>query len=164
MTEKILQQSFVSQFRVMYPAYQLILSLSGTALHGTAQQRSQTVAQWKREGFETGIADLTILAPHGVSIHLELKKPGKGVQSKEQKAMQAKLESLGHHYYLVDNLPDMWQAIANHTTTTDRLASFNQLFQQFSGETALSQPFLFYTSGTSIESIKSDFRPLYHLE
>jgi len=164
-SEESLQNSFVQQFNLMYSDYLVILSLSGISLNGSPKERAMVMQSAKKAGLINGIADLQLVLPHGVTLNLEFKRPdGKGVQSDSQKLMESSLHKLGHTYFIVDSIDLAFKLIANHTEYTDRNFAFNQLFQQFSGETALSQPFMFYTTGTSIESIKSDFRPLYHLE
>ena len=101
-TEAILQQTFVHMFRTLYPDLILNLSLNGISLNGlSALNKAQVIAQAKREGMETGIQDLTIYLPEGKVLNLEFKRPNGGVQSEDQKKVEAKLLALGHNYYLV---------------------------------------------------------------
>ena len=101
-TEAILQQTFVHMFRTLYPDLILNLSLNGISLNGlSALNKAQVIAQAKREGMETGIQDLTIYLPEGKVLNLEFKRPNGGVQSEDQKKVEAKLLALGHNYHLV---------------------------------------------------------------
>ena len=94
-TEAILQQTFVHMFRTLYPDLILNLSLNGISLNGlSALNKAQVIAQAKREGMETGIPDLTIYLPEGKVLNLEFKRPNGGVQSEDQKKVEAKLLAL----------------------------------------------------------------------
>ena len=162
MTERILHSTFVSIFRSIYPNFQLILSLSGTSLAGSAKQKSLTINEWKQQGWERGLPDLTIALPRSVTIHLELKRPGGGKQSTEQVAVQAKLTRLGHHYYVVDDIMDMFAIIADHTNPADRQFEFTQFTASLS-HPVLTTEFLYFPVGTLTQSVLDAIRPYYHL-
>ena len=85
-------------------------SPNGSKLHGTKEQRERTGARLKRSGTRAGYPDLVLYAGDGRVGHLELKAPG-GAQSKSQKAVQADLEALGHHYAIVTHTDDVAAAL-----------------------------------------------------
>lgn len=128
MSEAVLQQTFVAMFRFMYPDLVLNLSLNGISLNGlSTQQKSQLIAECRKQGLENGIQDLSIYLPNGLILNLEFKRPNGGVQSPEQKLIQSKLLALGHNYHLVRDLESIFQLIADHTTTQYRLDYFSKL-------------------------------------
>lgn len=163
-SERILQQSFVGMFRAMYPDWQLILSLSGTALFGTAKQKAMTIDEWKLQGWERGLPDLTICLPKSVTVHFELKKPGKlNDQSPEQVGMQHKLTNLDHHYYVLDDVVDMFAILAQHTDMGARRTAFEQFTATLSQPT-LSELFLYFPEGTPTADVLDAVKPYYHIK
>ena len=122
-TEAILQQTFVHMFRTLYPDLILNLSLNGISLNGlSALNKAQVIAQAKREGMETGIQDLTIYLPEGKVLNLEFKRPNGGVQSEDQKKVEAKLLALGHNYQLVRSIEQVFDLISLTTSVEFRIS------------------------------------------
>lgn len=161
-SESQLQCTVVQLLRTLYPDILPILSLSGTALYGTTKQRSSTIAQWKKEGWQAGLPDLSLAIHGGESIHLELKHPnGKGKQSLEQLAVQQQLINLGHNYYLVNSISQVMSIIAEHTLSSHREHCFNQLTSGLTDP--LSEQFLHFSSGTPLSEVNSLLRTYYHL-
>lgn len=160
--EATLQRSFVGMFRAFYPSSQLILSLSGTALFGTPKQKQLTINDWKSQGWERGLPDLTICLPGSVTVHFELKRPGKlNDQSTEQVDMQHKLTNLGHHYYVLDDCTNMFSTIADHTQLNYRQECFQQLTDSL--PTTLVEPFLYFPVGTPRDDVLNAVKPYYCL-
>lgn len=160
--EATLQRSFVGMFRVFYPSSQLILSLSGTALFGTPKQKQLTINDWKSQGWERGLPDLTICLPGSVTVHFELKRPGKlNDQSEEQVDMQAKLTKLGHHYYVLDDCTNMFRIIADHTELNYRQECFQQLTDSLPDQ--LTELFLYFPVGTPKQLVLEAVEPYYFL-
>jgi len=161
-SERALQQTFVSMFRAFYPKFQLILSLSGTNLNGTTAQKAMIIKDWISQGWQKGLPDITICIPNSVTIHLELKKPGSGVQSTEQMEVQARLTKLGHHYYLVDDVSDMFTIIAEHTLLADRKQAFAMFLMELSQPKIIEQFFMF-PIGTDTNIVMESIKPYFHL-
>ena len=160
--EATLQRAFVGMFRQFYPSSQLILSLSGTALFGTPKQKKLTINDWISQGWERGLPDLTICLPGSVTVHFELKRPGKlNDQSTEQVDMQAKLTELGHHYYVLDDCTDMFNIIAQHTEHHYRQFCFQQLADALPN--SLIEPFLYFEPGTPKDEVLNVVEPYYCL-
>jgi len=129
-SESILQQTAVAMLRDFYPKFVLNLSLNGISLEGlSVEQKSRIIAQAKREGMETGIQDLTIYLPKCKLLNLEFKRPKGGKQSPEQVEIEAKLKALGHTYYLIRDIPKIFELIAENTIYADRLQAFKSLDQ-----------------------------------
>ena len=162
-SESILQMTAVSILRTLYPSLLLNLSLNGISLAGLSpKQKSQLIAQAKREGMQTGIPDLLIYLPEGKVLNLEFKRHNGGVQSPDQVAVQQQLTNLGHNYYLVRRTDEVFAAIAKHTTQvfrTDQLKSL--VIPQSSGIT--TEQFLHWPTGTDISIITDELMKLYHI-
>ena len=89
-TEHVHQVTLVNWFRKNYPDYLIYAVPNG-------ELRAMSVAQrLKAEGVVSGIPDLEILIPNGITIRVEMKKEKGGNVSKEQKAIHATMERLGH--------------------------------------------------------------------
>ena len=116
MTEALLQQTIVTTIQQLYPAFVINLSLSGIQLHGSPQQIAKTFIDLKKQGFQRGLPDLSIAIPNGITLHLELKKPSGGRQSKDQIRIQKQLESLGHNYTIIRSVDELLDTIAKYTT------------------------------------------------
>ena len=162
-TEAILQQTFVHMFRTLYPDLILNLSLNGISLNGlSALNKAQVISQAKREGMETGIQDLTIYLPEGKVLNLEFKRPNGGVQSEDQKKVEAKLLALGHNYYLVRSVEHIFELIANNTLPDFRYKQFDNLSIPSDGNT-LTDKFLYWPKSTMLSEVHSKLKGLYHI-
>jgi len=160
--EEPFQRIWVSQFNTFYPDYLVFLSLSGVPLLGTKAQKAQIISNAKKSGLIPGIPDLSIMAPNGIVIHLEFKRmDGTGIQSPDQKDVEAKLIELGHNYYIIEDYQDAWQAVADHTTTADRRAQYNKVVADFIDKQTLTKQFLHYPVGTSVDTITADLKLIY---
>lgn len=149
--------------RTLYPNLVLNLSLNGISLTGLSPKaKAQLIAQAKREGMETGVPDLLVYLPEGKVLNLEFKRPQGGVQSDAQKLIESKLHQLGHNYYLVRSVNDVFKAIADNTSSVFRLKEFVSLdVQNYKGIT--EKQFLHWPAKTDIELIISNLKELYHL-
>lgn len=115
--ESVSQQTLVSLIRDLYPDLVINLSLNGISLNGLSpQQKAQLIREQKLQGFTNGIMDLVIYLPDAQVLNLELKRPKGGSQSPDQLAIQAKLEALGHNYFLIRDIYDVFKLIAERTT------------------------------------------------
>ena len=115
--ESVSQQTLVSLIRSLYPDLVINLSLNGISLDGLSpKQKSQLIREQKLQGFTNGIMDLVIYLPDAQVLNLELKRPIGGVQSTDQLAIQAKLKALGHNYFLIRDIYDVFKLIAERTT------------------------------------------------
>lgn len=65
----------------------------------------------KAKGVKSGVSDLILLCPKGLTLLLEAKVEG-GTQSKEQKEFERQAKILGHIYIIFRSL-DEFQAIVN---------------------------------------------------
>lgn len=161
--EEILQQTFVSMFRTLYPSCVLNLSLNGISLNGlSALNKAQLIAQAKRQGMENGIQDLSIYLPKGVVLNLEFKRPNGGVQSPDQKLIESKLKALGHNYYLVRSVEHIFELIANNTLPDFRYKQFDNLSIPSDGNT-LTDQFLHWPKRTMLSEVHSKLKELYHI-
>lgn len=161
--EEILQQTFVSMFRTLYPSCVLNLSLNGISLNGlSALNKTQLIAQAKRQGMENGIQDLSIYLPKGVVLNLEFKRPNGGVQSPDQKLIESKLKALGHNYYLVRSVEHIFELIANNTLPDFRYKQFDNLSIPSDGNT-LTDQFLHWPKRTMLSEVHSKLKELYHI-
>ena len=150
--------------RTLYPSLLLNLSLNGIPLNGLSpKQKSQLIMQAKREGMTPGTCDLLSYLPEGKVLNLEFKRPdGKGVQSDDQVAVQQQLTSLGHNYYLINSIDQVFAAIAEHTNTAFRADQLKSLvISQSSGIT--TEQFLHWPAGTDISIIIEQLEQLYHI-
>ena len=162
-TEAILQQTFVHMFRTLYPDLILNLSLNGISLNGlSALNKAQVISQAKREGMETGIQDLTIYLPEGKVLNLEFKRPNGGVQSEDQKKVEAKLLALGHNYHLVRSVEQVFELIAKHTLPEFRYKQFDNLSIPSDGSTLIDK-FLYWPKCTMLSEVHSKLKGLYHI-
>ena len=161
--EEILQQTFVSMFRTLYPTCVLNLSLNGISLNGlSALNKAQLIAQAKRQGMENGIQDLSIYLPKGVVLNLEFKRPNGGVQSPDQKLIESKLKALGHNYYLVKSIEEAFDCISHHTIANFRCSEYDLLDIQHSNGVLTSQ-FLHWSKGTTLIEVQIKLKALYHI-
>ena len=163
MSEAILQQTFVHMFRTLYPDLILNLSLNGISLNGlSALNKAQVIAQAKREGMETGIQDLTIYLPEGKVLNLEFKRPNGGVQSEDQKKVEAKLLALGHNYHLIRSIEQAFDLISLNTTDEFRTSQYQQLPLPNDG-TIIVRPFFGFPTGTLLSQVHSKLKQLYSI-
>lgn len=125
--ESISQQTLVSLIRNLYPDLLISLSMSGVSLNGSVKQNAQTMKSLVAQGFVRGLPDLVIYLPDAQVLNLELKRPKGGSQSPDQLAIQAKLQALGHNYFLIRDIYDVFKLIAERTTTEFRQSQYTQL-------------------------------------
>ena len=119
--EAISQKTLVSLLRALYPDLVINLSLNGISLDGlTPKQKSQLIREQKLQGMEPGIMDLVIYLPDSQVLNLELKRPKGGSQSPDQLVIQHKLEALGHNYFLIRDIYDVFKLIAERTSVEFR--------------------------------------------
>ena len=161
MSEAILQQTLVSILKTLYPDYVINLSLSGISLNGSAKENAQTMYSMTQQGFERGMPDLLLYLPNGKVLNMEL-KTDKGKQSPDQVDVQHRLAKLGHNYYIIRTVYEAFNAIAQHTTESDRLEQRNKLIIHHNG-LYITKPFLHFATGTSLEVVQDTLRNLYHL-
>lgn len=163
-SESILQMTVVAMIRTLYPSLVLNLSLNGISLEGLSpKQKSQLIMQAKREGMTPGTVDLLIYLPEAKVLNLEFKRPdGKGVQSDDQVAVQQQLTNLGHNYYLVSSIDQVFAAIAEHTTEAFRKSEYLALSIPLT-DAILTEPFLHWPAGTTWHTIAEQLEQLYHI-
>ena len=161
-TEAILQQTAVQMVRILYPDVLLSLSLSGIKLNGSYIENAKTIKALVPQGFERGLPDLTIYLPEGKVLNLEFKRPNGGVQSEDQKKVEAKLLSLGHNYYLVRSVEHIFELIANNTLPDFRYKQFDNLSIPSDGNT-LTDKFLYWPKCTMLSEVHSKLKGLYHI-
>ena len=154
----------VSILRTIYPSLVLNLSLNGISLAGLSpKQKSQLIMQAKKEGLTTGIPDLLIYLPEGKVLNLEFKRPdGKGVQSADQVAVQQQLTNLGHNYYLVSSINQVFAAIAEHTSEAFRVSGYDSLCAP-SHNGILTEQFLHWPINTKLNLVYKELVKLYHI-
>lgn len=165
-SESILQQTCVSMIRTLYPDLVFNLSLNGISLNGLSSlQKAQVIAQAKREGMETGIQDLSVYLPDGIVLNLEFKRPKGGVQSTDQQLIESKLKALGHNYYLVRSVEEVFELIYEHTPLTFRWSQFIKLTElNLPNDTkVLTEQFLHWPKGTSLSTIDNKLKELYDI-
>ena len=161
-TEAILQQTAVQMVRILYPDVLLSLSLSGIKLNGSYVENAKTIKALVPQGFERGLPDLTIYLPEGKVLNLEFKRPNGGVQSEDQKKVEAKLLALGHNYYLVRSVEHIFELIANNTLPEFRYKQFDNLSIPSDGNT-LTDKFLYWPKCTMLSEVHSKLKELYHI-
>ncbi len=161
-TEAILQQTAVQMVRILYPDVLLSLSLSGIKLNGSYIENAKTIKALVPQGFERGLPDLTIYLPEGKVLNLEFKRPNGGVQSEDQKKVEAKLLALGHNYYLVRSIESIFELIANNTLPEFRYKQFDNLYIPSDGNT-LTDKFLYWPKCTMLSEVHSKLKGLYHI-
>ncbi len=124
--ESVSQQTLVSMIRNLYPDLVINLSLNGIPLDNLSQQqKAQLIREQKLQGFTNGIMDLVIYLPDAQVLNIELKRPKGGSQSPDQLAIQAKLEALGHNYFLIRDIYDVFKLIAERTTPEFRKSQYD---------------------------------------
>ena len=161
-TEAILQMTAVQMVRILYPDVLLSLSLSGIKLNGSYIENAKTIKALVPQGFERGLPDLTIYLPEGKVLNLEFKRPNGGVQSEDQKKVEAKLVALGHNYYLVRSVEHIFELIANNTLPDFRYKQFDNLSIPSDGNT-LTDKFLYWPKCTMLSEVHSKLKGLYHI-
>ena len=161
-TEAILQMTTVQMVRILYPDVLLSLSLSGIKLNGSYIENAKTIKALVPQGFERGLPDLTIYLPEGKVLNLEFKRPNGGVQSEDQKKVEAKLLALGHNYYLVRSVEHIFELIANNTLPDFRYKQFDNLSIPSDGNT-LTDKFLYWPKCTMLSEVHSKLKELYHI-
>ena len=125
--ESVSQQTLVALIRNLYPDLVINLSLNGISLNGLSpQQKAQLIQTQRLQGFTNGIMDLVIYLPEAQVLNLELKRPKGGSQSPDQLAIQSKLEALGHNYFLIRDIYDVFKLIAERTTPEFRKSQLEQ--------------------------------------
>ena len=162
MSEAIIQQTAVQMVRILYPDVLLSLSLSGIKLNGSYIENAKTIKALVPQGFERGLPDLTIYLPEGKVLNLEFKRPNGGVQSEDQKKVEAKLLALGHNYYLVRSVEHIFELIANNTLPDFRYKQFDNLSIPSDGNT-LTDKFLYWPKCTMLSEVHRLLRSLYHI-
>ena len=126
--ESVSQQTLVSMIRNLYPDLVINLSLNGIPLDNLSQQqKAQLIREQKLQGFTNGIMDLVIYLPDAQVLNIELKRPKGGFQSSDQLAIQAKLEALGHNYFLIRDIYEVFKLIAERTTPEFRKSQYGIL-------------------------------------
>lgn len=124
--ESVSQKTLVSMIRNLYPDLVINLSLNGIPLDNLSQQqKAQLIREQKLQGFTNGIMDLVIYLPDAQVLNLELKRPKGNSQSLDQLAIQAKLEALGHNYFLIRDIYDVFKLIAERTTIEFRKSQYD---------------------------------------
>lgn len=162
-SESILQMTAVSMIRTLYPNLVLNLSMNGISLTGLSPKvKSQLIAQAKREGMAVGTPDLLVYLPEGKVLNLEFKRPKGGTQSEDQKLIESKLNALGHNYYIVRSVNEVFQTIADNTSSEFRMQVFISL-NLSNDKDITTKPFLNWPIGTDMEIIISNLKELYHL-
>ena len=161
-TEAILQMTAVQMVRILYPDVLLSLSLSGIKLNGSYIENAKTIKALVPQGFERGLPDLTIYLPEGKVLNLEFKRPNGGVQSEDQKKVEAKLLALGHNYYLVRSIEQAFDLIAYDVPYDFRYAQFDNLSIPSDGNT-LTDKFLYWPKCTMLSEVHSKLKGLYHI-
>ena len=91
--ESTLQTQCVKWFRLQYPNLIIYATPNGGSRNSIEAKRL------KAEGVLAGVADLTVLLPHGKILYIEMKVKG-NKQTPNQKTFQQKAEALGHTYYV----------------------------------------------------------------
>ena len=161
MSESTLQITLISMLRTLYSDYVINLSLNGISIPSDIKTKTLIINQMKKEGMEKGMPDLLLYLPNGKVLNMEL-KTDKGKQSSDQIDVQHRLTKLGHNYYIIRTVYEAFNAIAQHTTESDRLEQRNKLVIHHNG-LYITKPFLHFATGTSLEVVQDTLRNLYHL-
>ena len=161
MSESTLQITLISMLRTLYSDYVINLSLNGISIPSDIKTKTLIINQMKKEGMEKGMPDLLLYLPNGKVLNMEL-KTDKGKQSADQVDVQNRLTKLGHNYYIIRTVYEAFNAIAQHTTESDRLEQRNKLVIHHNG-LYITKPFLHFATGTSLEVVQDTLRNLYHL-
>lgn len=124
MSEELLQQVIVEQFRHFYKNLIIVSSMNGVNLSQLKPtQRAIIVKNMKLQGFVKGFSDLEVILPKGKVLYVELKRPdGKGVQSQDQKNVESKLKTLGHSYFLINSIEGFFKVVNDHLDLEYRLS------------------------------------------
>ena len=161
MSESTLQITLISMLRTLYSDYVINLSLNGISIPSDIKTKTLIINQMKKEGMEKGMPDLLLYLPNGKVLNMEL-KTDKGKQSPDQVDVQHRLAKLGHNYYIIRTVYEAFNAIAQHTTESDRLEQRNKLIIHHNG-LYITKPFLHFAVGTNLETVKDTLKNLYHL-
>lgn len=73
------------------------------------QRSKATAGKLRAEGVKAGVADLIVIAPHGV-LAIEL-KTDTGRQSQSQRGWQSALEDVGHTYRICRSIDEVEEAL-----------------------------------------------------
>lgn len=160
-SESILQQTLVSMIRTFYPEFVLNLSLNGIALPVDAKTKALIIKQCKKEGMENGIQDISIYIPKGKVLNFEL-KVGRNKQSEDQLGIEFKLHHLEHNYYVIRDVYQAFDIIAEHTELCYREAAFASL-ELPSSKGKLTKQFLHYAKGTELTAVHAAIKSIYHI-
>jgi hypothetical protein len=79
---------------------------NGSKLAGSPEQRARAGKRLKADGMLPGFPDLIVYASGGRVGHIEVKAEG-NYQQDTQKAVQAMLEGMGHHYAVCRSILDV---------------------------------------------------------
>lgn len=114
--ESMLQMICIAYFRDTYPDLLCYSSLNGVNLSGqTSKAKYAEILKLKREGMEPGVSDLYVALPEGKSLHIELKILAKhSKQSPDQIAIECKLTSLQHNYFVVRTFQEFKALLTQH--------------------------------------------------
>jgi len=95
-------------------------------------QRAIIIKTMKEQGFIKGFTDLEIILPKGITLYIELKKPGRvGGLSKEQVEFRDDLIRLEHKVYCTNDLNEFFKIINSHLTKEYREELFNNYKGRF---------------------------------
>lgn len=97
--EDKIQASIVAYIRAVAPQCICFAVPNG----GLRSKREAAKLKWT--GTLAGVPDLIVLAPHGVTIGIEVKAPG-GKPSREQIAIGEEMLTLGHWWHLARSIDD----------------------------------------------------------
>ena len=102
--EHQIQCSCVKWFRLQYPNEAMLLY----AIPNGGRRDAITGKRLKDEGVVRGVADMNLDIPnaHYHGLRIEMKAGKKGVQSKEQKEFQARVEEHGYKYVICRSFDD----------------------------------------------------------
>lgn len=103
--EEHLQQSCITWFNYQYPKY-------SKCLFHVQQKAKNSIegAKFKKNGVVSGVSDLILIAPKGITYFIEL-KTAKGKQSDEQKQFEIQVLALSHNYTIVRSLDEFIQFV-----------------------------------------------------
>ena len=145
-----------------YPEVVVSPSLSGVRIPGTKAQVAQIINKLRETSkFRKGIPDILIYLPDSIVLNLEYKKPKTGVQSKDQKEVEALLNNLGHNYYLVTSMEETLKYMAKHTRKEYRLKQYSKIVGDL--EDPITVSFLNFKEGTNKSDVEDALRQVYRL-
>lgn len=84
---------------------------NGSKLAGTPEQRKRAGARLKADGLVPGFPDLIVLGTEGRTGFIEVKAEG-SYQQDTQKACEARMKAMGHHYAVCRSLDDVDETLA----------------------------------------------------